>query len=242
MSYILHIESATKVCSVALSGNGELISLREEHSESYSHSSLITRYIKEVVDEAGLKMNDLSAVAVSMGPGSYTGLRIGVSTAKGLCYGLDIPLIGIGTPEAMAHHCREELALRQVIRPETLEAIYCPMIDARRMEVYFGLFDHNLRTLQEVRAMVVHPDSFSEILDSHKLLLFGDGAAKCKSALTRPNAIFIDDIRPSAKGMIALATKKFKSKSFEDVAYFEPFYLKNFVAGIPKVKGLYRDF
>jgi tRNA threonylcarbamoyladenosine biosynthesis protein TsaB len=241
MSFILHIETATKVCSVALSGHGKLISLQETNTEAYSHSGMLTVFIQNVVREAGISMHELSAVAVSMGPGSYTGLRIGVSAAKGLCYGLDIPLIGIGTLDSMVRQCRDVLTTRNVIPPEALEAIYCPMIDARRMEVYFCLYDHTLRPMQEVQAAVIGEDSFSEILDSHKLLLFGDGAEKCKTVLTRVNAVLLKDIYPSAKGMIAIAEKKFLGKEFEDVAYFEPFYLKNFVAGIPKVKGLYKE-
>ena len=141
MAYILHIESATRVCSVALSENGRLIAIKETNTASYSHSSVLTDYIIQVMEQAGIALKDLSAVAVSMGPGSYTGLRIGVSVAKGLCYGLSIPLIGVSTMEAMAYHCRQVLASRHVVPPEALEAIYCPMIDARRMEVYYGLFD-----------------------------------------------------------------------------------------------------
>lgn len=241
MSYILHIETATKVCSVALSGHGKLLSLQESNTEAYSHSGMLTVFIRNVVREAGIAMHDLSAVAVSMGPGSYTGLRIGVSAAKGICYALDIPLIGVGTMDAMVSHCRDVLTMQNVISPTALEAIYCPMIDARRMEVYFCLYDHTLRHMQEVQAAVIDENSFSDILDSHKLLLFGDGAEKCKSVLTRVNAVLLQDIYPSAKGMVPIAEKKFLQKDFEDVAYFEPLYLKNFVAGMPKVKGLYKE-
>lgn len=226
---------------MALSGDGQLIALKETNNASYSHSSLLTDFIATVMNQAGLTLKDLSAVAVSMGPGSYTGLRIGVSVAKGLCYGLDIPLIGISTMEAMAHHCREALSSRNVIPPEALEAIYCPMIDARRMEVYYGMFDHHIKEKQQVKAEIITPESFSELLDGHKLILFGDGAQKCKSMLTRTNAIFIDDVFPSAAGMILPATQKFNRGMYEDMAYFEPWYLKNFVAGIPKIRGLHAD-
>lgn len=243
MAYILHIESSTKVCSVALSRDGKLLACREEDSVSYSHSGLLTIFIEDVMRQANIPLNLLDAVAVSKGPGSYTGLRIGVSTAKGLCYGLDIPLIGISTLQALAVHCRDILARRgNVISPQALEAIYCPMIDARRMEVYTGLFNYQCEPLQDIQALVVDPNSFAGILDEHKILFFGDGADKCRNILTRNNAIFIDDIRPSARAMIPLATEKFHQSDTEDVAYFEPFYLKDFVAGKPKVKGLSQDF
>jgi tRNA threonylcarbamoyladenosine biosynthesis protein TsaB len=243
MTYILHIESATKVCSVALSVDGQLLACREENSVSYSHSGLLTVFIEEVMHEANIPLSQLAAVAVSKGPGSYTGLRIGVSVAKGLCYGLDIPLIGISTLQAMAIHCRGILTQRtDIISPDALEVLYCPMIDARRMEVYAGLFNHKIEPAQDIQALIIDPDSFSDILDEHKLLFFGDGAEKCQNILTRNNAIYIDGIRPSAKAMIPLATEKFNKSDFEDVAYFEPFYLKDFVAGKSKVKGLSQDF
>lgn len=243
MAYILHLETSTKVCSVALSCDGELVACHEEASVSYSHSRLLTVFIERVMKEANLNMTMLSAVAVSMGPGSYTGLRIGVSTAKGLCYGLDIPLIAVSTLHAMAIHCKDTLCQRKdIVPPASLEAIYCPMIDARRMEVYTGLFNHHtLKPINDIEAVIIEPDSFSEILDEHKVLFFGDGAAKCAGVITRNNAIFIDDINPSAKGMIAPATAKYIEGAFEDLAYFEPFYLKDFVAGKPKVKGLFRE-
>ncbi len=228
---------------MALSRDGHLLACREENSVSYSHSSLLTVFIESVMHDASVSLSELSAISISKGPGSYTGLRIGVSVTKGLCYGLDIPMIAVSTLQAMAIHCRNSLAQRNdVISPVALEAIYCPMIDARRMEVYAGLFDHNIEPIQDIQALIIEPDSFCEVLDGHKLLIFGDGAEKCRSMLTRPNAIFIDGIRSSAKGMVALAYEKFLHSDFENVAYFEPFYLKDFVAGTPKVKGLYPDF
>ncbi len=228
---------------MALSCDGQLLACREEDSVSYSHSSLLTVFIESVMQDANVSLSELAAISISKGPGSYTGLRIGVSATKGLCYGLDIPLIAVSTLQAMAVHCCNILAQRNdVISPVALEAIYCPMIDARRMEVYTGLFDHNINPIQDIQALIIEQDSFSDILDGHKLLIFGDGAEKCRSMLTRPNAIFIDGIRSSAKGMIALAYDKFLKSEFENVAYFEPFYLKDFVAGTSKVKGLYPDF
>lgn len=243
MSYILHIETATKVCSVALSNNGKLISLREEHSNANTHSSMLTVFVEEVLQQGGIDAGRLSAVAVSKGPGSYTGLRIGVSAAKGICYGLDIPLISVNSLEALAWLCWHKLSERQdVISAHALEAIYCPMIDARRMEVYLGQFNHELEPMADTRAMIVMPGSFSDTLDTHKMFFFGDGSEKCKHLLKRKNAIFIDNILSSAQGLIVPATRKFAQKEFEDVAYFEPFYLKEFVAGTPRVKGLYPDF
>ena len=239
MAYILHIESSTKVCSVALSCDGKLLTCREEDSVSYSHSGLLTIFVEDVMREANIPLNLLAAVAVSKGPGSYTGLRIGVSAAKGFCYGLDIPLIGISTLHALTVHCHDILAQHDnVISPKALEAIYCPMIDARRMEVYTGLFNYQCEPLQDIQALIVDQNSFAGILDEHKMLFFGDGADKCRDILTRDNAIFVDGISPSAKAMIPLATEKFHKSDVEDVAYFEPFYLKDFVAGTPKVKGL----
>lgn len=239
MAYLLHIESATRTCSVALSDNDKVLAIREDHTEGYSHSSLLTTFIEEVVKDAGIGFHDLQAVSVSMGPGSYTGLRIGVSAAKGLCYGLDIPLIAVDTLESMAHHCRKVLSERSdIIPPEALEAIYCPMIDARRMEVYTCLFNYRLNRLNEIEATIVQADSFSEYLDDHKLFIFGDGAQKCKPLINRTNAVFFDNISTSAAGLAGPASKKFGEKDFVDLAYFEPFYLKDFVAGKPKVKGL----
>lgn len=239
MAYLLHIESATRTCSVALSDNDRVLAIREDHSEGYSHSSLLTTFIEEVIKDAGIRFQDLQAVSVSMGPGSYTGLRIGVSAAKGLCYGLDIPLIAVDTLESMAHHCRNLLSERSdIIPPEALEAIYCPMIDARRMEVYTCLFNYKLNRLNDIEATIVQADSFSEHLDGHKLFIFGDGAQKCKPLINRANAVFFDNISTSAAGLAEPASKKFREKDFVDLAYFEPFYLKDFVAGKPKVKGL----
>lgn len=226
---ILHIDTATQVCSVALSRGAENIAYRESR-EKNAHSKNVTLFVEEVISESGLAKDELDAISVSMGPGSYTGLRIGVSTAKGLCYALEKPLIAISTLQAMAYGLAEE-------RKE--KVLYCPMIDARRMEVYTALFDENNRQLREIRAEIIDENSFSEFLNNQKIYFFGDGAPKCKEVLgDQPNAVFIDDFFPSAKFMSGIALDKFQNNDFVDVAYFEPFYLKDFIAGKPKVKGL----
>lgn len=185
--------------------------------------------MNEAIKQAGLKPADLDAVCVSKGPGSYTGLRIGVSAAKGLCYGLGIPLLSVGSLESMAHWATS--SFKQVLADV---AFLCPMIDARRMEVYTQLFDASLNELQPVTAEIIDESSFSSVLEKGKVAFLGDGAAKCKEVINHPNAVFIDDFNPSAQGMIALAEQKFVEKQFEDVAYFEPYYLKDFVTGKPK--------
>lgn len=229
MPTILHIESATLTCSVAVSRDGETIGLKESHDQSYSHSEKLVVYIDEAIKQAGLKPTDLGAVCVSKGPGSYTGLRIGVSAAKGLCYGLGIPLLSVGSLESMAHWAKAEFS-----EELTDVSFFCPMIDARRMEAYTQIFDASLKQIQPVSAEIIDENSFASVLEKGKVAFFGDGAAKCKEVINHPNAIFLDDFNPSARGTIALAEKKFTEKQFEDVAYFEPYYLKDFVAGKPK--------
>ncbi len=227
MPYILHIETATKVCSVAVSENNKLLYCKES-AVANSHSSLITLYSEEVFKNAGIGFNKLSAVCVSMGPGSYTGLRIGVSTAKGFCYALNIPLIAVNTLQSMASFFSAEHKNKK-------DTLLCPMIDARRMEVYTALFDNKAQFIKKTSAEIIDENSFSEILDTKKIIFFGDGAAKCKQLLSgHDNAIFNEDFTVSAKGMISIAWEKFKNKQFEDVAYFEPYYLKDFIATVPK--------
>lgn len=236
MSYLLHLETSTKVCSVALSKNNNVISIMEENSPDFSHSSQLTVFIQKVMDKAGISFQDLSGVSVSSGPGSYTGLRIGTSAAKGLCYALDIPLISVSTLKSMAFiMMQSEYYSVKKIR----NVLLCPMIDARRMEVYNAIFDNKLRQLKPVSADVIDKDSFAEFMHDKPVWFFGDGASKCKSVISGCNAIFFDDVFPSASGMASLAYDMFINQQFEDTAYFEPFYLKDFVAGKPKVKGLY---
>jgi tRNA threonylcarbamoyladenosine biosynthesis protein TsaB len=226
LAYILSIETATTVCSVAVHGNGQLLAIREDNNR-HSHSAHITTFVDEVVKEAGIALQQLNAVAVGKGPGSYTGLRIGVSTAKGLCYALDKPLIGINTLEGMAHH-------PAVLPYKNNNTLLCPMIDARRMEVFCALFNHNGQWEQETKALIIDADSFSQQLQNNTVVFFGDGAHKCKELITHPNAVFIDDVSPSASSIGALAFEAFKHNRFENVAYFEPFYLKEFVTTTPR--------
>ncbi|PWS29421.1 tRNA (adenosine(37)-N6)-threonylcarbamoyltransferase complex dimerization subunit type 1 TsaB [Pedobacter yonginense] len=225
MAKILQIESATSVCSVAVSVDGKTVALKEEVGQNL-HASRLTIFIEEVVKMAGLALSDLDAIAVSKGPGSYTGLRIGVSTAKGLCYALDCPLIAIETLEMMAAGF--------LIQNPDYEGLVCPMIDARRMEVYTTIFDRNLNTLESTTAKIIDEQSFADFLHQQKITFIGDGSAKCKEAITHTNAAFSEGNFNSASYMSLLAEKAFKNGSFENVAYFEPFYLKDFVVTQPK--------
>ncbi len=226
---ILCIETATSVCSVAIAENQQAVLVKETSSKN-AHSGMLTVLIEESMKEAGMKFSELNAVAVSKGPGSYTGLRIGVSVAKGLCYSLDIPLLSVDTLQAMAFGMAKNYP--------GVPALYCPMIDARRMEVYCSLFDQENRQIRETKAEIIDKDSFSEYLNRESVWFFGDGADKCKNMITHSNAKFEDDFNPSAKYMVSMAWDKFQNKQVEDAAYFEPFYLKDFIPGIPKVKGL----
>ena len=240
MGKILNIETATRVCSVSLSKNGNIISIQESLSK-HSHAEQITLFSEQAIYKSGLNFTDLDAVAISKGPGSYTGLRIGVSTAKGFCYSLDIPLISIGTLPALAHGMIEKIS-KEGKNPE--DFLYCPMIDARRMEVYTALYNHKLEEVKKVEAKIITKDSFSEWFQKGKQIIFiGDGALKCKPLLSEnQEAIFLEkEFLPSAAYMTRLAEEKYQKKEFEDVAYFEPYYLKDFIPGIPKVKGLKPD-
>ena len=226
MALILNIETATSVCSVALAKDGKLLALKEIN-EGKTHGEVLTLFIQDVFKEALFSFPELDAVAVSKGPGSYTGLRIGVSTAKGLCYALGKPLIGINT--------LQHLSLSLSHGKDSGEVLFCPMIDARRMEVYTALFDSGNNFFRETSADIIDENSYSDILAQHKVIFFGDGSGKCKEKLDlHPNAIFIDDIFPSAKNMTALSETAFQKKQFEDIAYFEPYYLKDFVGNVAK--------
>jgi tRNA threonylcarbamoyladenosine biosynthesis protein TsaB len=236
MPLILHIETATNVCSVALSGDGKLISLRESTVKN-SHAAVITKFIDEVTKSTKVELSIIDAVAVSKGPGSYTGLRIGVATAKGLCYALDKPLIAIPTLQAMACGIQKAKGKRQKAKDKIL---LCPMIDARRMEVYYALYDFDGNEVRETRAEIIDEDSFSDLPVDHTIIFGGDGSMKCREVLkSQKNAIFIDAFEASAQFMISLAEIKFARIEFEDLAYFEPYYLKDFIAGKARVKGLH---
>lgn len=227
MSLILQIETATTVCSVALAKDGNVLAFKEI-DERNIHAEVLNVFIRELIVSAGLLFNDLDAIAVSCGPGSYTGLRIGVSTAKGLCFALDKPLISVDTLAAMASCAATQIADR--------ETFLCPMIDARRMEVYTALFDHAGNMIEPVVALIVDEESFGARLQDNCILFFGDGADKCHGVLGHnPNAQFLSPFNNSATFLTQIALTKFNNKQFEDVAYFEPYYLKDFIAGKKKV-------
>ncbi|MFT4600697.1 MAG: tRNA threonylcarbamoyladenosine biosynthesis protein TsaB [Arenicella sp.] len=221
MALILNLETATKTCSVALAKDGELLSCKELASDNYSHAEKLNGFIVEVLAESSIDIKDLDAVAVSAGPGSYTGLRIGTSTAKGLCYGLDIPLISINSLKALANQA------------DVRDGLICPMFDARRMEVYTALYATNLTEIQATNALVVESENLKGFLGK-QITFIGPGAEKCQEMFGSDEHSFKLDIEVSAKGMISLSEDKFKEGNFEDVAYFEPAYLKDFVAGPPK--------
>lgn len=230
MPTILYIETSTDVCSVAVSKDSQIIFKREELGGP-SHASILGVFVNEALQELRESHIVLDAVAVSCGPGSYTGLRIGVIEAKGLCYGLNIPLIAIETLKIMAQHVRKS----QIITEDTL---LCPMIDARRMEVYDTIFDINLNIVREVSADIIDESSFIDFLDKQKVLFFGNGASKCKTTLNSSNAIFLDGVNPHALDMVEFAENAYANEQFVDIAYFEPFYLKEFVTTISKKKIL----
>lgn len=218
--YILNIETSTKACSVAIHNNGKLLNCKEIVTEEFSHSEKLLLFISDVMNESRISFSQLNAVAVSMGPGSYTGLRIGVSTAKGLCYALDIPLISVSTLQAMAY------GMLNVSKAD----LFCPMIDARRMEVYSAFFDSDNIMVREIQADVVDGSSYDVELKK-KVIFFGDGSDKLKGIIKHKNAIFQSDFYPSAEFIGVLSYNRFVESNFEDVAYFEPYYLKDFVAG-----------
>jgi tRNA threonylcarbamoyladenosine biosynthesis protein TsaB len=223
MSLILQIDTATTVCSVALSENGNVLTCKEIQQRNV-HAEVITLFIDEVLKTAGKQYADLSAVAVSCGPGSYTGLRIGISVTKGLCYSLDIPFIAVETLEAMTDGMISE--------SNEEDTLFCPMIDARRMEVFTAVFDAKSNRVKPTSAEIIDQDSFSDMLKTNKVIFFGDGAAKCSEVLgTNPNAQIISDFQNSARHLTKKAAEKFSAKDFEDTAYFEPYYLKDFIAG-----------
>lgn len=226
MPVILSIETSTPACSCALSRNGALLVTREDFL-GQSHASLLGRFVHEIMTAAREQNLMPDAIAVSSGPGSYTGLRIGVSEAKGLSYGLGIPLIALSTPRIMASMMQENTSD---------DLLLCPMIDARRMEVYATFYNHSLQVIRETAADIVEEGSYADILAAHKVLFFGNGAEKCKAHLTHPHALFTDGVHPLASGMVPLAEEAYAAGDFVDSAYFEPFYLKEFVATQPRNK------
>ena len=226
---LLHIETSTSVCSVAASENGTLL-MQKINTEGMNHAKLLSVFIAEIIDYLTSLDKKIDAVSLSRGPGSYTGIRIGTATAKGLCFGYDVPLIAVDTLQVMATSAREKIEKLQN------NDLLCPMIDARRMEVYDEIFSANLSSVEAVKADIIDENSFAEQLENQKMFFFGDGSDKCKEVITHPNAVFVPHVCPEAKYMIALAESKFTAKEFEDIAYFDPLYLKEFQATTPKKK------
>lgn len=227
---IICIETATSLCSVALCNNTGAVSVRESH-DNKSHASLLTVFIDEILKENNLKASDLSAIAVSKGPGSYTGLRIGVSVAKGIAYAASIPLIGIDTTLSMFLGIKEK-KIHEHGNSENL--LFCPMLDARRMEVYSAIYDSAGNTVKEIAAEVITEESFKDINESKKIIFFGNGAEKGREIIKRKNIQFESDFKMSASHMSKAANQSFINQDFEDVAYFEPFYLKDFITTKPR--------
>jgi tRNA threonylcarbamoyladenosine biosynthesis protein TsaB len=225
MAFILCIDTATEVCSVALFDKNKLLVLNEI-TDGNMHASALTGLVEKTISEANITLKQLNAICISKGPGSYTGLRVGVSTAKGLCYGLNIPLISVNTLQGIAGVYMQQ-------NPENTFSV-CPMIDARRMEVYAAIFDSRLHELKPTEAVIINEQSFADELNEQQIVFIGNGAAKCKSTIMHPRAVFVDEIRCSAMGLGEFAYQQYRENKFEDVAYFEPFYLKDFIGTIPK--------
>ena len=228
MAIILSIETATTVCSAALLQDGNPVINKENH-QGQSHATLLGVYVQQIMEHVRENKIKLDAIAVSSGPGSYTGLRIGISEAKGLSYGLDIPIIAIPTHLIMASMMKNKVAESTLL---------CPMIDARRMEVYSTIYDTSLNVIRKTSADIIESESYNNLLTKHKIVFLGNGAEKCKNIISHPNAQFINDIHPLASEMGVAAEKAYKEKDFVSSAYFEPFYLKEFVATTPKNKLL----
>jgi len=251
MGSILCLETSSRVCSVAVGFNGKILACIESE-QGNSHSSVLTGLVERTLRRGGMELSGVDAIAVSMGPGSYTGLRIGVATAKGLCYSLDKPLIPVPTLKSLALGIREYLEIKSLsglfpsdhpVRVSDdfflIPYLLCPMLDARRMEVYCAVYDNSLVELVPVSAQIIGPDSFSELLLNNRMVFAGEGALKCKPSLDgNPNSFFLEDFGHSARFLYPLADEKFRKHEYENLAYFEPFYLKDFIAGKPRVKGL----
>ena len=218
MAIILNLETATTNCSVSVAKDGKLLAIKEHDTPNYSHSEQLHLFIQQILTEADLEVSKLDAIAVSKGPGSYTGLRIGVSAAKGLCFSLDVPLIAIATLKSMAYQ----------VKQNNIDFIV-PVLDARRMEVYSAVFNRHLRQVRETEAEIIDVHSFAQFAKKGNVLLVGNGAEKCSGHLRHPNFDFDTSVIPSAREMATLSHKKYEAGAFEDVAYFEPYYLKDFI-------------
>lgn len=226
MALILNIETSTKNCSVGISKDGICIALKEENKGDYSHAEKLHTFIEALLKSENLETKDLDAIAVGKGPGSYTGLRIGVSTAKGLAYAIDKPLISVDTLQALS---------KSIVIDNGL---IVPMIDARRLEVYSAIFNQNHEYTRTAEAEIIDEKSYQTLLKEQPIHFLGDGAFKCKELIKHPNAVFVDDKFPSAKEMAILSEEKYQQNDFEDTAYFEPFYLKDFVVTPQKKKNI----
>jgi tRNA threonylcarbamoyladenosine biosynthesis protein TsaB len=231
MAAILVIETSTEICSVALTIDGVRVDMIES-KEGQNHARLVTVFAEDILLRNDMKPQELVAVAVSKGPGSYTGLRIGVSTAKGICFASHIPLIAIGTLEAMTHHVIHNRHLYNI--PVDKPTLFCPMIDARRMEIFSMLYDEDSSVVKPISAVIVDETFLSEELAEKQIVFFGNGSEKCRQMLRSPNALFVSEVEASAKYMCDLVWEMYNKKQFEDVAYFEPFYLKDFIATVSK--------
>ena len=218
MALLLNIETSTTNCSVSLSKNGETLVLKEDYSSGYSHAEMLHIFIDDVFKSSNFEKSDIDAIAVSKGPGSYTGLRIGVSSAKGLCFALNKPLLAIDTLKSLAHQVKVGSGL------------IVPMLDARRMEVYASIYNSGYELQREIKADILDENSYAEILENNKVYFIGNGVEKTKKIIEHPNAVFIEGKLPSANEMGQLAELKYKISDTEDVAYFEPYYLKDFIA------------
>jgi tRNA threonylcarbamoyladenosine biosynthesis protein TsaB len=239
MALILNIETATPVCSVALAEDDRIITLRES-SEEKSHAENLVVFIEEILKEQHLSVHKLNAIAIGKGPGSYTGLRIGVATAKGLAYGAKIPLLAVSTLETLVQCALQTIKKDNLAVSLDENTLLCPMIDARRMEVYMALFDHAGNRKQNDAAVIVDTHTFSMIPSTQNLVYFGSGAAKCRELIQFKNASFIDDIYPSANAMASKAFQLYRDNIHENIAYFEPYYLKDFIATTARKNILFR--
>jgi len=227
---VICLETATNICSVALCNSSRVISLRESN-DTKSHAAMLTLFIEDILKENGIRAKDLDAIAVSKGPGSYTGLRIGVSVAKGIAYAASIPLVGIDTTLSMfwgMHGISEEN------KSDTSNTLFCPMLDARRMEVYYAIYDSCGNSVKTIAAEIINEDFLSNIPVDNRIVIFGDGSAKCRDVISRSNIVFYDDFRISAAHMQNPVMKAVENNHYEDIAYFEPFYLKDFITSIPR--------
>lgn len=217
MALLLNIETSTTNCSVSLSKKGETLVLKEDYSANYSHAESLHVFIDNVVKSAKIKLSDIDAIAVSKGPGSYTGLRIGVSAAKGLCFALDKPLISVSTLESLSHQVNID------------NGFIVPILDARRMEIYSAVFDAHHHQIREIQAQILNENSFLSYLETDKVYFIGNGVEKTKTVIKHKNAVYIENKLPSANELGKLAFEKYKNNDFENLAYFEPFYLKDFI-------------